>query len=483
MPRLALLALALALTPADSYNPAAVIPAEALQGDLLALRHVLEQSHPGLYRYTPKPAMDRAFAAASSRAGRAMDERAFYAIVTALLARIGDGHTRAYPSGDFRKYLGTSARRFPADLRLQGRRVIVVGGRCAPIPRGSEILGINGEPIGRIVDTMLAHISGDADILTGKYAAIGPGFATHYHMLVGYPRAFLVRYRDPAGKAGKATLMAITPAELKEEEYLDATPSRAPMRFELVDGSRVGRLTIETFALPAPDDGGPDVRKLLDSAFATMRGAGCQDLLIDLRGNDGGAPLGPLLFSYLTDRAVPFFDSVEAASVGFPLLHQYSHLDESFTDRITDHLISTDTPGRFRPIESPDLAPDPMPPQPDPFRGRVWVLIDGDVFSTAAQFCSVVRSRHRGEFIGEETGGAYHGCSAGELVVITLPATKLKVVIPLLRYEMAGADRSAARRGIVPEHPIAPTVEQLLGGEDGAMAYALGVIARRRGGS
>ena len=472
--RAALPVLLLVLAPAAvaaAFDPVAPIPAEALRGDMTALKQMLEQSHPGLERYAGK-GTDHALESAVRSINRPMDEGAFYGEVTAVLEKIKDGHTRAFLSGDYRRYLREEARLFPLGLRCSEGRLFVADAAGTQVPKGIEVLAINGDSAAHIVTTLLDHVSGDADIFTGKFARIGDDFRTYYAVFFGRPRAFLVHLRDASGKKSSATLIAMTQPEIDETHTTAAAAGRPlPLRFELLDGGRAARMTLETFALPAEDEGGQNYAKFLASSFAELKRSGATELIIDLRGNDGGANYGPLLVSYLIDRPVRFYDSVEAVSVGFPLLHDYAHLGPEFDDEFEGHLISVGNTGRYRLVGNDELAPEPIAPKKDLFKGRVYVLTDGRVFSTAAQLCSVLRSQKRATFIGEETGGAYHGNAGGEQVVVTLPASKLKVTIPLLRYEMARSDKAAARRGIVPDHPVAAA--------DDAAAAALSLLQKR----
>ena len=119
---------------------------------------------------------------------------------------------------------------------------------------------------------------------------------------------------------------------------------------------RAARLTVETFALPTPDKGQPDFVLFLAATFQKIRSEGIEDLVIDLRGNDGGENLGLPLFSYLTDRPFLFSDSAEAVSQTFPLLHQYSHLDTDFSQAFEQHLVAAGN-GRFKVEGNADLAP------------------------------------------------------------------------------------------------------------------------------
>lgn len=40
----------------------------------------------------------------------------------------------------------------------------------------------------------------------------------------------------------------------------------------------------------------------------------------------------------------------------------------------------------------------------------------------------------RATFIGEETGGAYHGNNSGEMPLLTLPSSKMQIRVPLFEY-------------------------------------------------
>jgi C-terminal processing protease CtpA/Prc len=93
-------------------------------------------------------------------------------------------------------------------------------------------------------------------------------------------------------------------------------------------------------------------------------------------------------------------------------------------------------------------------PRPPIFTGRVWVLIDGGTFSTAAELCAVLRSLRRAVFVGEETGGTYEGNSSGTFAILTLPHSGVRVVVPLVRYLLAGRPAARAGRGVLPDHPV-----------------------------
>ena len=63
------------------------------------------------------------------------------------------------------------------------------------------------------------------------------------------------------------------------------------------------------------------------------------------------------------------------------------------------------------------------------------------------------------------------------MVTITLPNTKIQARIPLILYTMA-VDGYPKDRGIVPDFPVSPTIEDLLAGRDPVMDRALAFLTK-----
>ena len=62
--------------------------------------------------------------------------------------------------------------------------------------------------------------------------------------------------------------------------------------------------------------------------------------------------------------------------------------------------------------------------------------------------------------------------------MVTLPNTKFGIFLPLVTYYMAVNGYKAAAHGVVPDHPVKYTIEELLAGRDKDMDVALS-LARR----
>jgi C-terminal processing protease CtpA/Prc len=105
--------------------------------------------------------------------------------------------------------------------------------------------------------------------------------------------------------------------------------------------------------------------------------------------------------------------------------------------------------------------------------GKVFVLIDGGTFSTAADFCAVTHHLKRATFIGEETGGGYYGNNSGLEATVTLPNSKFQVRVPMSEYWNAVPGYDGKRRGTLPDIAVETTTAGVLAGVDEQLAYAL----------
>ena len=75
------------------FEPNKKIPVEQLKKDYAIFRGVLEESHPGLYWYTPKDSMDYFFNNAYNQLQDSMTEARFRTLLTYVVAKIDCGHT------------------------------------------------------------------------------------------------------------------------------------------------------------------------------------------------------------------------------------------------------------------------------------------------------------------------------------------------------------------------------------------------------
>jgi hypothetical protein len=454
--------------------------AKQLQEDFLILRKAFEEAHPGLYRFTHKKVLDADFDRTFKLLNRAMTEREFYTVVASILSTIKDGHTRSLPSSDFMDYLSTKAKMLPLKLRFIGGKGYVVSSPGDAIPRGSQALSINGEKMSDLTRRLFTHLISDGDIETGKYWELNEKFSYYYYLFIEQPLSFNVEYFDPAQKLKrKVSVPAMAENEAKSDTKGTSTAQadERPLRLRFLPESNIALLTIKTFAAGEIQEAGQDYPKFLEGSFREIKERRIQELIIDLRGNDGGRDgFGSLLFSYLTDKAFRYYDYLETSTDKISFL-QYTNANPSF-NKMFDGYATPVGSGRFRAKKSNHSNLRLQQPEQNHFDGKVWFLVNGQCFSTTAEFCSIAHYHRRCTFVGEEIGGNYYGNTSGTFLILTLPNTKIRVLVPLVKYVLAVSNYSYPRRGVMPDYPVLPTIQEVVNGVDAELLYTLKLIKR-----
>lgn len=468
------------MTSPTAYDPSRRFSPQELQKDFLIFRKALEESYPGLYRYASKNVMDRNFAKAFQSISKEMTEREFLGLVKLVVSSIKCGHTEGNPSKDFDNYIEHSAKQFPLQLRFINGKAYVVASTNKEIVKGCELRSINGTRMPEITQTLMQYLNSDGDIQTGKYWQLSEQFGYYYYLLIGQPTSFNVKCYNQAKKEITATqLPALTTKEIREllrpGVITEISGNPKPLRFELLPQSNIAVLAINTFSEKRITRADQDFPEFLKSSFLEIKDKNVQDLIIDLRGNTGGADrFGALLFSYLTNRDFRYFDYVEAATNNFSFL-EYTNAGPDFT-RDFAATIEPDSRGRYRLKEQYTPQLSIQKPADNNYEKRMWFLINGKSFSTAADFSAVARSHGRGPFVGEETGGAYYGNNSGQSLFLTLPTTKVRVLFHLYKYVNAVSPAPHHARGVLPDYPVQPTIFDVLNRVDTELNYTLKLI-------
>ena len=469
---LAVAGLVIATLAAAQEPVAAKIEPKLLQEDFRVARSALEEGHSGIYRYTPKADLDRAFDAAAKQIIEPMTPLEFYRLLAPVVARIKCGHTAVNPSSDMQQAMNRTIPLFPFSVEVLDGKVYVFReySEVAPGVAGLEIRRINGVAIEGILSKMLAATPGDADSQTVRPYRVGHGggFPRLLYALIGIESPFQIELRDPAnGKTREVKVSGITlsdRAKIAASRYpRDKQPdSSADLKF--LDDGKIAVLAIYSFGGQPGTPGKQPLNQFLDSAFAQIHTRNSPTLILDVRNNGGGADeLGKKLLSFLLDQPFQYYDDLIFNKRRFDFFPYVS--PENEVEKRAD--------GKYHNIKHPNWGL--QQPRPPHFAGQVLVLMNGGSFSTTCEFLSNLHYRKRATFIGEEAAGGYYGNSSGAVVALVLPNSKLVVRIPLMTYYLAvkGAD---PKRSILPDYEVKPTIQDLVSGTDKPMAKALELV-------
>jgi len=457
------------------------LTAAEAQKDFDFLRRVLEEAHPGLYRYVEKAEMDHVFDSQRAKLDRPIKRVDFMLTTLETVAAIRCGHTSIRPDEELAGQM-ESARKFPFRVRIEGERLLVLFNDTPndeTIRPGSEILEINGHKVSDLIRRFWPLESGDGDIETGKRLHIENAFALYYWAGVGPTNRFLILARDPEGKTLTATLDGVTDGERKKNQ----NPANAAVQAVV----RKINWSSENEALRFMKD--PDVAEVrlryfvgdkfpqwIEDTFKSLRDKGTKTLILDLRGNGGGEDgYGAKVVSCLTDKPFRYFSQINIKVLS-PSFKEQSDWDGGFEAKLRGGTIPDAKVGyRVTPELHPCLSE--QAPGRFPFLGKVIVLINGGTFSTAADVCAVLHHLKRAQFVGEETGGGYYGNNSGPMPMVTLPASHLALRLPMYEYwnEVPGYD--GKRRGTIPDYVVEIKTADLLKGVDATLDLALKLAA------
>ena len=291
----------------------------------------------------------------------------------------------------------------------------------------------------------------------------------YYWFLVEQPEVFSVKVAEAHGQRMDVKLAGLTRDQLGKSDNPVNAPIRAGrnkiewtqdnLAWRFLKQTNLAELHIRSF----DDDNFPS---WVETTFKALSEQGAKTLIIDLRGNGGGPDMhGAMLVSYLTDKPFRYFDHVTAKTIDPSFKAQADWSEER-----TRQLSRETTPSSSGGFQVKHAGVAEQLPGKYPFRGKVIILIDGGVFSTAADFCAITHHLDRATFVGEETGGGYCGNNSGAFVHVTLPNSHFQIRLPLYGYWNAvGRDHG---RGTLP-HQVLTKVASLLRGVDEPLEMAL----------
>ena len=451
----------------NAFNPS------ELKEDFQLFRTALEEAHPGIYRYETKAAMDESFESIVKELDKPLSQQEFYKILNPVLAKIGCGHTKLMPSEDkgFMYYYNMETL-FPLKLFLDKNKAYVRYSYDTKVKLepGTEITAINGIAMGEIIEGLLNNLFSDGHNQTFKYYELNRYFNalfSNFYLEEGKAHnQFNITYKY-RGKKGSMSLPSVSYQIVMEHD--NAEQNSIPYQLEFKN-AKTALLTIRTFW---PDEEKYNFEAFLKETFTDINAKSIQNLILDLRGNEGGKDaFGALLLSYLVNAEFRYYDKLVLATNERFTFVEHAQLPEGYEQLRA--LITQTEDGEFRWEHNGNLAV--QTPQENPFKGRVYVLIDGACFSVTSEFCAVANHLDRVSFIGEETGGGYYGNNSGAFAIVTLPNSKMKLGIPLMAYYTAVKDYEFTDRGIVPHYQVQPTIMGILSGKDEIMERTMKIM-------
>jgi C-terminal processing protease CtpA/Prc len=458
--------------------------------DLDLLISSLKEAHTGLYTYNTPPQFDSICSARRSLIKPVSGVLDFYNIIAPIIAFTREAHTYLQPGAETRAYLQYNGKYFPLYLKFLAQKPYLINDAGGFKLRGLMLTKINGRGMDEIMHKFLSYEPSDGYNMTGKYRWIEENakFSAYYALCYPQTSFFDIEVLDPA--TGKTRTIKHIPA-LGQAEYkqqykavTDGIPNatyKTPATLKIDTVTQIAALTFNSFDADEYDDAQLEFHSFVKDAFAKIKQQNIKHLVIDIRKNGGGAEgYEDYLLSFMIDKDYVKYKYVQASAFSYSF-YRYTNY-QSKPQRLEtmlkrEHYLSAD--GRI--LRKPGVMAH-TPPQPDPFKGDIYVITSGLTYSGGSEFAALMHNYTNARFIGEEAGGGYYGNTSGNRIVLTLPNSKLVIGIPILKFvlETPKADEPAGH-GIMPDYPVQPTIAQFLSGYDAEMEFAKTLIRKNAG--
>jgi C-terminal processing protease CtpA/Prc len=322
---------------------------------------------------------------------------------------------------------------FPMNVRYVGSKLYIMDPKnnANRLSTGDEILTINGVDVETLRKEIFKHLPSDGYNETNKKENVNVYFIYMCAMFYDFPTSFNVTVKHNE---------KIEEIKLVEAENLDPTKTfldncENNLCFDTDMGSNTAIITIRSFGYYKKHFS--IFKSFVDDCFQQINENNIQHLIIDLRNNGGGDPFcGSYLLQYIANKPYTYFHK----SVKW-----YGKLKK------------------------------PIQPNPNRFKNKPYILVNGKCFSTTGHFCSLAKENNFGTLIGDETGATYTCNDFSKFY--TLENTKLTFRVAT-RIVKTTAITLSNKHGIIPDHYIVPDIDNFLNNTDTVLNYTLRLIEK-----
>jgi C-terminal processing protease CtpA/Prc len=463
------------------YNPNTLIDTAKLKEDFKVFKQTLLELHPNLYRYHSPAQFDSLFHLTEKELTTPRKEMEFFRYLANVIAFIQDGHTQIEPSKFFQIYLNQKAKFFPFHLKfLSGKAYVLLNGsNDESVKVGSEIISINGKKAQQVAEEIMQYFSIDAQIPTRKPWLLSQNFILRQYYFGQNSQNFILHLIDPLSNQAFKTMVEALPIDSVYKNIRNNITNQKSLRFfrnEVSKEKKPLKLTIrpktQTAVLSVSSFKVKKFAKLLKNAFYLIKVKKVKNLVIDVRGNEGGfLQNAKLLYSYLSKESFATNDSIRLfrGEITYRQYTNFKYYSDNQMIKLKKTIPKLEKESQAI-IHSTKIKMDSTyKPPKHYFEGRVYFLINGGTFSAANYFVSLAHNFKRGEFWGEESGGNYFE-NTGHLDknpnILILPHTKIKFVFPAVLSKYNFGNYPYLNRGLIPDVKIQPKIKDIINGLD-----------------
>lgn len=430
------------------FSPSKEIYKKDAVKDLDYMLKTIEDVHPNSYEQISKERFYSDVEKVKNGFPLKMKVEDFYRKVLMLNAEIKDGHTSPDLGYYFNSRYFFYKKIFPYKIKIVNDRIIVIENysyKCK-IPIGSEIIEINGISSNEVINKVSKLISYENEAFRNYYLSMPFSLSiwnNYEDYLIKYIEVNSNNYNTIETNGGLFAKINFIRQQMKKTKSFEFNILR----------NNIGYIEFNHF------NNLDKFSEFLENTFTIIKNKNIDNILIDIRKNDGGnSLLGDELLQYISHKPFKQFERmIFKKSNEAVLSNKISDSDTNKIGTLVEYSNSKEIQLRENPLR---------------FSGNCFLLVGGNTFSSASSFASTFQCYKVGKIIGSETGGLT--VCYGDICSYKLPNSGIDMVVSCKKfYNTCGIDN---RRGVIPDYIVQNSLEDEQNNFDRVLDYTLNII-------
>jgi hypothetical protein len=430
--------------------------------DFNILVNSLEELHPMLYKNIGKDQFHTQVSQISQRL-MIMNSRpkAIY-IIQELFYKLGNSH-----AGNISAYSDLGAEKvLPFSVYIIGHELYIKNYSADTSLNGTRILAIENTGSAQIIDSLKIFFptDGNRDIISYN---LQPLFNNLYSAFSHQKDTFLI-----STEKGKLKFPAALRGSKIFEEVMHETSDAYFGKDRILKKEITDQYGYFKFISFLSEYKGYEIENEFESFIKEANEKQLKNIVIDLRYNSGGDPyVAGRMTSYLSDHSFKIFEHVYITPMRRPTFIEY--MDERKVYRVRN-LKSKYVNDDIMEVVRFEKAIKPVKPNLQRFKGKIYIITGSITQSSSTMLCTYLKDQPNVVFVGSEGIGSVNYFWASEHCRITLPLLKTKFSFGMELIELKdGSSKKELPVGLVPDHVITYTIDDLLQKKDKEMEFIL----------
>jgi C-terminal processing protease CtpA/Prc len=433
------------------------IPSKSLLKDYELIETMVLEVHPGTYRYSDSTQIRAALDELKATFQKPLTHGEAYLAMSKVTAAIQCDHTKPGFNNQnkiINSVIHRQKDKLPFTFKWIDNEMIIIHNATnnSALMPGVEVLSINDVSVLDIQKAMLPYIGADGATDGNRlYKMEVNGYDFRYNAFdIFYPLLFpmkdsqlklVLKYKENLPLMVEVeTLTRAERSAILESRNTGFPKNRDEMwSFRVTDkkdreySANVGILTINSFGLMGWKKMTIDYKAFLAKAFKELKEQKIDNLIIDIRENNGGNDeMKRELFTYFD------FDK-KAAKIKRQGRTRYLNFPESLKPFVQTW---GDNPWFFnlKPDETKEgyyifnenFSMKGFKQKKDAFKGKIYILMSAANTSLAYYTANDFKRLNIGTLIGQETGGNVNDINGGQILFLRLPHSQIEIDFPVM---------------------------------------------------